>query len=291
MSPFWPLFVLASASLQVVRNASQRALTAQLGLMGATYVRFLFGLPFALMWAGVALLWRGASGAPSAMFWFWVIFGAATQAAATACLVLSMRGRAFAVATAFTKSEVLATAGFGVLMLHDVLAPNDWLGAALGTAGIFAMAHVSIDRTAVNAAASGIAAGILFALASVAARGAALAWGPDPWLGAAVALSAALLVQTLVGGVAMAVFARDKLKLMAREWKQCLVPGAAGGIASAFIYTAFATGPSAGAVKAVQLVDVILAWAVSHRLFRERIRLVEACGIILVLAGAVIVVL
>ncbi len=64
-----------------------------------------------------------------------------------------------------------------------------------------------------------------------------------------------------------------------------------GGIASAFIYTAFSTGPSAGAVKAVQLVDVILAWGVSHRLFKERIKLVEALGIVLVLAGAITVVL
>lgn len=291
MFPFWPILVLASAGLQVVRNASQRALTAQLGLMGATYVRFLFGLPFALVWTGAALFWRGPSGASNGVFWFWVIFGAAAQAAATACMVVSMRGRAFAVATAFTKSEVLATAGFGVLMLHDVLAPNDWLGAALGTAGIFAMAHVSIDRAALKAAASGIAAGVLFALASVAARGAALAWGPDPWLGASVALSTVLIVQTLVGGVAMAVFAPDRLAVMMREWKQCLVPGAAGGIASAFIYTAFATGPSAGAVKAVQLVDVILAWGVSHRLFRERIRMIEAIGIALVLGGALVVVL
>jgi uncharacterized membrane protein len=291
MTPFWPLFVLASAGLQVVRNASQRGLTQQLGLMGATYVRFAFGLPFALIWAALTLLWRGPSGAMSFEFWAWVIFGAATQAAATAGLVRAMRGRAFAVATAFTKSEVLATAGFGVLMLHDILAPNDWIGAALGTIGIFAMAQVSVDRDGLRAAASGVGAGILFALASVAARGASHAWGPDPWLGAAVALSAALSVQTIVGGVLMAVLQPDKLKLMLREWRACLVPGAAGGIASAFIYTAFSTGPSAGAVKAVQLVDVILAWGVSHRLFKERIRLVEALGIVLVLAGALTVVL
>jgi drug/metabolite transporter (DMT)-like permease len=213
------------------------------------------------------------------------------QAAATACMVLSMRGRAFAVATAFTKSEVLGSAALGVLLIHDVVSPHQWLGAAVGTVGIFAMAHVSIDRAALKAAASGIGAGLLFSVSVVAARAASQAWGPDPWLGASVALSATLLVQTIVGAALMARLEPAKLALMVREWRQCLVPGAAGGIASVFIYTALATGPSAGAIKAVQLVDVILAWGVSHRLFKERVRITEAIGIALVLAGALVVVL
>jgi drug/metabolite transporter (DMT)-like permease len=291
MSAFWPFFVLASASFQVVRNASQRALTTQLGLMGATLVRFVFGLPFALLWAGVTLLWRGPSGAPSAHFFFWVAFSAALQAAATAYLVIAMRGRAFAVATAFTKSEALGTIAFGALIIHDAIAPNHWIGAAIGSAGILAMVHLSVDRAALKAAASGVFAGLLFALSSVGARGASLAWGPDPWLGAAAALSAQLFFQTIVGVALMAFVAPGKLALMFKAWRACLAPGAAGGIASAFMFTAFALAPSAGAAKAVQLVDVIMAWGVSHRVFKERIRLGEAIGMALVVIGALIVVL
>ena len=53
---FWALFTLIAAGAQTVRNATQRELTARLGTVGATHVRFLFGFPFALVFlAGVMI--------------------------------------------------------------------------------------------------------------------------------------------------------------------------------------------------------------------------------------------
>src|SRR5258707_267069 len=50
----WALFTIVAAAAQTVRNATQRELTAKLGTVGATHVRFLFGFPFALIFlAGV----------------------------------------------------------------------------------------------------------------------------------------------------------------------------------------------------------------------------------------------
>jgi hypothetical protein len=40
---------LAAAAAQTARNAMQRHLVESLGTVGATQVRFLYGLPFALM--------------------------------------------------------------------------------------------------------------------------------------------------------------------------------------------------------------------------------------------------
>ena len=45
----WAVFTVAAAGGQVLRNAMQKELTATLGTVGATHVRFLFGLPFALV--------------------------------------------------------------------------------------------------------------------------------------------------------------------------------------------------------------------------------------------------
>src|SRR5216683_1487825 len=57
----WALFTVIAAFSQTVRNAAQRQLTAKLGTVGATHVRFLFGFPFALAFlvatAGVVLMW------------------------------------------------------------------------------------------------------------------------------------------------------------------------------------------------------------------------------------------
>jgi uncharacterized membrane protein len=271
MNSFWPLLIVGASGLQVARNAAQRGLTEKLGLWGATYVRFVFGLPFSLLWVAFIILWRGYSGAPNWAFWAWVVLGAAMQAGATAGVVLAMRGRAFAVATAFTKTEAIGSALLGVAIIHDVITPGDWFGIILGTAGI--------------------GAGVLFSISSVAYRASAQSWGGDPWVGAAATLISTLFVQSLFGGILMAIYVRPKLDIMLSAWRECLLPGATGAGASALILSGFALGPSAGAVKAVQLIDVIIAWGVSHRLFVERIRIGEAIGMAMIVIGALFVAL
>jgi uncharacterized membrane protein len=89
----------------------------------------------------------------------------------------------------------------------------------------------------------------------------------------------------------MAIYVRPKLDIMLSAWRECLLPGATGAGASALILSGFALGPSAGAVKAVQLIDVIIAWGVSHRLFVERIRIGEAIGMAMIVIGALFVAL
>ena len=51
----WAVFTLIAAASQTVRNALQRELTAGLGTVGATHVRFLFGFPFALIFLAAVL--------------------------------------------------------------------------------------------------------------------------------------------------------------------------------------------------------------------------------------------
>ena len=52
----WIPITLAAALAQTLRNAAQRHLTADLGALGATLVRFFYGLPFALAWLLIAWL-------------------------------------------------------------------------------------------------------------------------------------------------------------------------------------------------------------------------------------------
>ena len=57
----WIVFTLLAAAAQTIRNATQRELTATLGTVGATHVRFLFGLPFAVMFLLGLMLVTGVS--------------------------------------------------------------------------------------------------------------------------------------------------------------------------------------------------------------------------------------
>ena len=73
----WVVFTLLAAAGQTARNAMQRELTAKLGTVGATHVRFLFGFPFALVFLAVVLIVTGASlPRPGLAFVPWILLGA-----------------------------------------------------------------------------------------------------------------------------------------------------------------------------------------------------------------------
>ena len=116
-----PCFTLLAAAGQTVRNAMQRELTATLGTVGATHVRFLFGFPFALVFlagvligdrpaAAAAAGWRSGRGCCSAP---------ARRFVATALMLAAMNDRSFVVTIAYIKTEAMQAAVFGLLFLGD----------------------------------------------------------------------------------------------------------------------------------------------------------------------------
>src|SRR6266446_10479664 len=90
----WALFTVIAAFSQTVRNAAQRQLTAKLGTVGATHVRFLFGFPFALVFlAGIVLAMPASLPKLGLAFWPWMLAGALFQIAATALMLAAMGER------------------------------------------------------------------------------------------------------------------------------------------------------------------------------------------------------
>jgi uncharacterized membrane protein len=291
----WVPLTIAAAGLQVLRNAAQRELTGPLGLWGAAYVRFCYGLPFGLAWLAAILLWKGLSGGPGVAFLGYATTGALCQGAAMACLVIAMQGRVLAVATALSKAEVLGAALIGLAILGDTMSPVAWAGVLVATVGVSLTALAGASGAlatpgAVRAAGFGILSGLFFSVSSVCYRGGSLAWGGDPWVGAAATLIAALSIQTVVGAALLATFRPAVLVAVGRAWRASIAPGAAGAVSSALLFAAFALGPSAGAVKTVQLVDVLIAWALARRLWAERLTLSEWIGAGLIILGAAAVI-
>src|SRR5476651_1422683 len=113
----WAVFTLTAAAAQTARNAMQRELTARLGTVGATHVRFLFGFPFALLILfGVMVATGGRVPHTPLAFWPWVIGGALGQIAATALMLAAMGERSFVVAYAYIKTEPVQVALFGLIV-------------------------------------------------------------------------------------------------------------------------------------------------------------------------------
>src|SRR5262249_15998110 len=114
----WIPITVWAAFAQTLRNAAQRHLTKTLGTLGATLVRFLYALPFAIAWL-VRLVATGLElPTPNLAFVLWVTEGAVTQIVATALLLRAMEERNFALGVAYSKTEIIQVAVFGFLFLR-----------------------------------------------------------------------------------------------------------------------------------------------------------------------------
>jgi len=294
----WIPVTVWAAFAQTVRNAAQRHLTAELGTLGATLVRFLYGLPFALVWLiGVGRVGNLPFPEANLPFVSWVLVGAVSQIAATALLLRTMQARNFALGVAYSKTEVLQVAVFALAFLGDRISAPAALAVATGTLGVLLLSPADKERPlralltgwTSRTALLGLACGALFALSAVGYRGAALALPGTPFLmAAAFTLAAAQLVQTLLLGGWL--LARDPgvVGRVLRAWRMSLFAGFMGAAASAGWFTAFAIEPVAH-VRTLGLVELVFSYAVSRRLFRERLSGLELAGMGLLACGVAII--
>src|SRR5262245_60888461 len=136
----WVVFTLIAAAAQTIRNATQRSLTATLGTVGATHVRFLFGLPFSLIFlAGVAFVVGRALPTPNLIYVPWLIAGSGFQIGATALMLAAMGERSFVVTIAYIKTEPIQVALFGLILLGDKVTPLMALAIVIATLGVVVM--------------------------------------------------------------------------------------------------------------------------------------------------------
>jgi drug/metabolite transporter (DMT)-like permease len=226
----WVFATLVAAGAQTARNAMQSSLTATLGTVGATQVRFLYGLPFAAVFLALA---AGVAGTdipgPTGAFLAFTFGGAFAQIAGTALLLAAMQERSFSVATAFTKTEAVQVAIFGVALLGEHLTLAGTLAIVIATAGVALIAAkpgIAFGSAGARPVVYGIASGACFAIASVGFRGGILELGTGAYyLRAATTLVWSLAFQALVLGAWMIVFARRALLASFALWRQSLVAG------------------------------------------------------------------
>lgn len=293
----WIPVTIWAAFAQTLRNATQRHLVAELGTLGATLVRFLYGLPFAFLWL-LALVAAGLPvPAPNTAFVFWVAEGALAQIVATALLLQVMTERNFALGVAYSKTEILQVALFSAVLLGDPVTTAAALAMAAGTLGVLLLSPADKERPlramvmgwTTRSALLGLASGACFALSAVGYRGAALALdGPSFLSAAGYTLVWAQVLQTAALGGWLLWTQREVVMRVIRAWRASLFAGFMGTAASAGWFTAMAIEPAAH-VRTLGLVELLFSYVVSRRLFRERLTRLEIAGVALLLVGVVVV--
>jgi len=292
----WIPIVVAAAAAQTVRNAAQRNLIKSAGTLPATFVRFVFGLPFAIS-ALVALVALTTARLPSphAGFLAWVSLGAIAQLAATAFLVGAMEQRSFVVAVAYSKTEIVQIGLYSIVLLAEAPTLAGVCAIALASMGVVLLSvkplgerGARLDPWLSPAAALGLASGAGFALSAVGYRAAALALNhPLPWVSGVFALVFAQTLQTLLLGAYLAVRNRSGLAAVLVQWRVSLLAGFTGAIASMGWLTAFAMRRAVD-VRIVGLVEVVFSYLLSRQFFVEPVAGREIWGILLVVAGIVV---
>jgi drug/metabolite transporter (DMT)-like permease len=294
MPPFtWALFTVTAAAAQTARNAMQRGLTAKVGVAAASWARFIFALPFALASLAVVMALDPALPHVGPGYASWLAVGSLSQMAATATMLLAMRGKSFVTVVAYTKTEPLQIAAFSLVFLGESLGVLGMLAVALGTIGVMLMSWPRSKAAAgsdLRSAGWGVVAGAGFAMAAVGYRGAIGELEGVSFLSAAtLTLAATLCVQTALSVAWLLIADRAGLRALFGAWRESVPAGLAGATASQFWFLAFALQTPA-AVRTLGLVEVVFAQAVSWRILREKLSVREGAGLAL-LAAAVVVIL
>jgi drug/metabolite transporter (DMT)-like permease len=290
----WIPLTVGAAMAQTLRNAAQRHLTRDLGAIGATLVRFLYGLPFAVLWLAII---AGLTGGPipslGLAFLAWTLFGSVMQIAGTALLLRVMMERNFALGVAYTKTEIVQVAVFGAVLLGDPVSVGLAASIAAAAVGVMLVSLPPSDRSLrafagtwkSRSALLGIASGGAFALAAASFRGSALALHLTPLaLAAAYSVVTAQLMQSVLLLIYLPLRHRGVTTAVFRAWRVSFFAGFMGALASILYFTAMAIHPVAQ-VRAVALTELLFTYVVSYRLFRERLAGMEMLGLGLLTVG------
>jgi drug/metabolite transporter (DMT)-like permease len=290
----WIPITFAAAFLQNLRSALQKHLKNAMGTTGATFVRFGFGVPFALFF--VALLHFGTGyplPRPNPVFALWVVIGGLAQIGAQALLIHLFSYRNFVVGTAYSRTEPAQAALFGLLFLGDRAGMATIAAIAVSVVGVML---ISVARTAVNAASLvtsvftptagiGVLSGTFFGIAAVAYRAASLSLGaPGYLMQAAFTLASTIVLQTLVMLAWMAWRERGEFARIAAAWKVSALVGLVGATTSFGWFTAM-TLQQAAIVKGVAQVEMIFTYISAVFFFREQVTKLELFGCALIVAG------
>jgi drug/metabolite transporter (DMT)-like permease len=286
--------------LQIVRNGAQRGLANEAGPWGATLVRFLFGLPFTLLFLG--LIWVVAppmSPQLTPLIVLVVSVGALAQVLATAALIASMQASSFGLGSTFQHVSLPLAALFGFIVLGDVISVVGWLGIAVTTGGLLVASWPNrageadlLDTSSVKAVLFGIASGACFAVSANAFRFGSAHLDPQAlFFSSTVTLVMAQSIQSVGLGAVLWAFDRRALQALRADLRASVTAGFAGAAASALWFAALGLVPAA-MVRAVNaVVEAPTATLYGWLRFKEKPDPRKSLGAGLVVVGVVMLVL
>lgn len=297
ISPYlWVPFTLLAAAAQVLRNALQSGLVKEIGTLGATQVRFVYGLPFAVLFLAIYVVVSGES-LPAVNFAAvsWILLGAASQIGATALMLEVMARRDFGVAYAYIKTEPVTVALLGLVLIGDRLPGLGWLAVLVVTIGVVLSSLRAGDGAAklaeVRPVVIGVASGALFGLSAIAFRAGIEAVPQASFMMRSLTmLVVSLGLQSTMLLVWFALRGAAPLAASVRHWRMSTAAGALGALASAGWFVAFSLTLAAN-VRTLGLIEMPIVALLTRRISGKWLSVREGAGFVLITAGVALLLL
>jgi drug/metabolite transporter (DMT)-like permease len=296
----WIPLTIAAAFFQNIRSAMQKHLKGKLSTLGAAYVRFVYAVPIALLYLVIVLQVKAAP-VPDvdARFLFYALGGGVCQIMFTIFLLWLFSFHNFAVGTTISKLETVMVAVFGLLLLGDTLTTTVVMAIALSAVGLVILsagqAHLGLNSLLRGLwrlpTLIGLACASWLGASVVLFRAASLSLQLDSFLvSAAFTACIAVVWQTLVMGVLIALREPGQLRKVLQHWRPAMLVGISGGLASIGWFSAF-TLQNATYVRALGQVELLFTFAATLLFFKEKVSPQEITGIVLITASIIIILL
>ena len=296
----WIPITIFAAFFQNVRTAMQKYLKDRLSTGGATYVRFIFGAPFALLYIlGLDYFTDLSIPSPNMEFGLFTVVGGLAQILATALLVSLFSLKNFAVGTTYSKTETVQAAIFGIVILGESLGFGASLAIVISFIGILFISMSSssfgfrefLTGWTSKAAGYGLLSGAFFGISAVSYRAAALALGGEGAIvQAAFTLVCVLFFQTAVMTIYLPIREPGQITQVLKSWRVAIFVGLTGMLGSVGWFTAM-TLQNAAYVRALGQIELVFTFLVSYFFFKEKTNKIEAIGISLIILGILVLLL
>ncbi|MFT4729244.1 MAG: drug/metabolite transporter (DMT)-like permease [Granulosicoccus sp.] len=289
----WIAFTVLAAVMQAVRTAGQKQISSTVSPMGATLIRYVFGLPFAIAYLlfisqfTALALFSDALG--NARFIIYGLMAGVAQIIATVLLVKCFSFRNFTVGTSFAKTEAIQTAVFGMLLFGSSLSALGWLAVAVGVLGIFIVSvPTKTGQWEPMNVVLGTLSGTAFALTSLWLREASLSLELPALKSAALTLVFMVSAQSILCIAYIAVREKEQFVAIRKRISLAWFVGLTSALGSVGWFTAM-TLQNPALVKSLGQIEFIFTLLLTTFFFKEKVTRRELAGVLAIVASVLLI--
>ena len=296
----WIWVTIIAAISQSLRTAQQKNLKESLGVLGASYVRFSYAIPFAWAWiAFYSFFYDQPLPSINLEYIFWITIAGLMQIIFTVLLITLFSHRSFAAGIAFSKTEVLMAAIFEAMILGYFVSFEVGFAILLGVLAVFLLtlskSEISLSNLLsalwTRQTALGLGSGAFLGFCTVAFRAATDSLeGSDLLMKASMTGGVAVIIQSVIMGLWLWFKARVELIKSFKAWRRAYLVGFFGAVTTACWFYAFSANAVAP-VRALGQIELLIALGISFFFFKERPSKKEVFAVSLLTVSIMIVLL